>query len=95
MYGVQASPPLAGIHSHHYRLFIYETESHQVRHTDYLSIRQLVRSVQNTRTHTQCYPFLVRNPTTELVAFADSTLIKPDMSRIKSVLARKLAPLEG
>jgi len=48
MYGGQASPPLAGIHSHHHRLFIYETETRQVRHTDYLSIRQLVRSVQNT-----------------------------------------------
>jgi hypothetical protein len=55
MYGGQASPPLAGIHSHHHRLFIYETETRQVRHTDYLSIRQLVRSVQNTHNVTPSF----------------------------------------
>jgi len=87
MYGGQASPPLAGIRSHHHRLFIYEMENHQERHTDYLSIRQLVRSVQNTHTHThtQCYSFLLRNPTTELVVSAAYTLIKPDLSRVKYI----------
>jgi hypothetical protein len=37
------------------------------------------------KTHTQCYSFLLRNPTTELVVSTAYTLIKPDLSRIKYI----------
>jgi len=39
----------------------------------------------HTHTHTQCYSFLLRNPSTELVVSAAYTLIKPDLSRIKDI----------
>ena len=40
---------------------------------------------KHTHIHTQCYSFLLRNPTTELDVSAAYTLITPDWSRIKDI----------
>jgi hypothetical protein len=37
------------------------------------------------KTHTQCYSFFLRNPTTELVVSAAYKLIKHDLSKIKYI----------